>query len=118
VSTAARADYADAAAAVLTGPAEKNVYELAGDHPFTMSELAAEVSRQAGRPIAYRNLPPDQYQAVLTGAGLPAPYAAILVDADVQAAKGDLDDSSGELRRLIGRPTTPLAAAVRAALGR
>ncbi len=118
IAAAARADYADAAAAVLTGPVEKKVYELAGDHPFTMSELAAEVSRQAGKLVAYRDLPPEQYRAVLTGAGLPASYAALLVDADVQVARGELDDSTGELRRLIGRPTTPLATAVRAALGR
>jgi NAD(P)H dehydrogenase (quinone) len=118
IAAAARADYADAAVAVLTGPVERSVYELAGDHPFTMSELADEVSRQAGKPVAYRDLPPDQYQAVLTGTGLPGPYAAILVDADVQAARGDLDDSTGQLRRLIGRPTMPLAAAVRAALAR
>jgi len=118
IAAAARADYADAAVAVLTGPVEKKVYELAGDHPFTMSELAAEVSRQAGKLVAYRDLPPDQYRAVLTGAGLPASYADLLVDADVQVARGELDDSTGELRRLIGRPTTPLAAAVRVALGR
>ncbi len=118
IAAAARADYADAAAAVLTGPVGRSVYELAGDRPFTMAELAAEVSRQAGKPVAYRDLPPDQYQAVLTGAGLPAPYAAILVDADVQAAKGDLEDARGELGKLIGRPTTSLADAVRAGLAR
>jgi NAD(P)H dehydrogenase (quinone) len=118
IAAAARADYAEAAVAVLTGMAEKAVYELAGDNPFTMAELAAEVSRQAGKPIAYRDLPPEQYRAVLTGAGLPVPVADIYVDADVHAARGELDDSTGELRRLIGRPTTPLAAAVRAALGR
>jgi NAD(P)H dehydrogenase (quinone) len=116
VAAAARADYAEAAVAVLTRTPEKNVYELAGDHPFTMAELAAEVARQAGKPVAYRDLPPDQLKAVLTGAGLPGPVADIYVDADVQAAKGDLDDSSGELRKLIGRPTTPLAEAVRVAL--
>jgi NAD(P)H dehydrogenase (quinone) len=116
VAAAARADYAEAAVAVLTRTPEKSVYELAGDHPFTMAELAAEVARQAGKPVAYRDLPPDQLKAVLTGAGLPGPVADIYVDADVQAAKGDLDDSSGELRKLIGRPTTPLAEAVRVAL--
>lgn len=116
IAAAARADYADAAVAVLTGAGGKEVYELAGDRPFTMSELAGEVSRQAGKPIVYRDLPPEQYRAVLTGAGLPGPVADVYVDADVQAAKGDLDDSSGELRRLIGRPTTSLAAAVGVAL--
>ena len=118
VAAAARVDYAEAAAAVLTGKAERAVYELAGDQPFTMAELAAEVARQAGKPIAYVDLPPDQYRAALVGAGLPSAFADILVDADVQAAKGDLDDATGDLRRLIGRPTTSLATAVRAALGR
>ncbi len=119
IAAATRADYADAAVAVLTGPGhEKKVYELAGDRPFTMAELAAEVSRQVGRTIAYRDLPPEQYRTVLTGAGVPGPYADLLVDSDLGIAKGELDDSSGDLRRLIGRPTTPLAEAVAAALKR
>jgi NAD(P)H dehydrogenase (quinone) len=118
IAAAARADYAAAAVAVLTGKVEKSTFELAGDQPFTKAELAAEVSRQSGKIVVYRDLAPEQFRAVLTGAGLPGPVADIYVDADLQIAKGDLDDSTGELRRLIGRPTTSLAAAVRAALGR
>jgi NAD(P)H dehydrogenase (quinone) len=116
VAGAARADYADAAVAVLTGNPEKTVYELAGE-PFTKADLAAEVSRQAGRPIAYADLPAAEYRAVLAGAGLPGPVADMYVDFDVKTALGDLDGDSGELRRLIGRPLTPLAASVRAGLG-
>lgn len=118
IAAAARADYAAAAVAVLTGNPGQRVYELGGDQPFTMTELAAEVSRQAGRPIAYRDLPAAEYRAILTGAGLPGPVADVYVDADVNAARGELDDRTGELARLIGRPTTPLAASIRAALAR
>ncbi|WP_205519505.1 SDR family oxidoreductase [Pyxidicoccus caerfyrddinensis] len=119
VAAATRADYAAAAAAVLTTPGQENkVYELAGDVPFTMAELAAEVSRQAGKPIAYNNLPAQQYQGVLVGAGVPGPFAEILADSDVGASRGELNDSSGDLRRLIGRPTTPLADAVAVAFKR
>ena len=119
IAAAARADYAAAAVAVLTSPGhEGKVYELGGDQPFTMEELAAEVSRQSGKPVAYRDLPPDQYRAILTGAGLPGPVAEMLVDADVWAAKGALDDTGHALSRLIGRPTTSLTAAVAAALRR
>jgi NAD(P)H dehydrogenase (quinone) len=117
VAAAARADYAAAAVEVLTGAGhEGKTYELAGDVPFTMAELAAEVSRRAGRTIVYRDLPPAEYEAVLTGAGVPAPYAKALADSDLGVARGELDDASGDLRRLIGRPTTPLADAVAAAL--
>ncbi|MBI5545472.1 MAG: SDR family oxidoreductase [Deltaproteobacteria bacterium] len=119
VAAASRADYAAAAVAVLTGTGHENkAYELAGDHPFTMAELAAEVSRQVGKTVAYRNLPPEQYLAALKAAGLPEAYAGLLVDSDLGISRGELDDSSGDLRRLIGRPATPLASAVAAALKR
>jgi NAD(P)H dehydrogenase (quinone) len=117
VAAAARADYAAAAVEALTGTGhEGKIYELAGDRPFTMTDLAAEVARAAGKPVAYNDLPPAQYQELLLGAGLPAAIAEMLVDADRGLGRGELDDESGELRRLIGRPTTPLAEAVAAAL--
>ncbi|MFL5351382.1 hypothetical protein [Archangium sp.] len=66
---------------VLTRPGHENeVYELAGDTAFTMTELAAEVSRKAGKAIAYNHLPPEQYQGILEGAGVPGPFAGILAD--------------------------------------
>jgi NAD(P)H dehydrogenase (quinone) len=115
VAAATRADYAAAAVEVLTGEGhEGRVYELAGDAPFTMEELAAEVSRHAGKPIAYNDLPPTAYRDLLLGAGLPAPVAEMLVDADLGLGRGELLNESGDLRRLIQRATTPLADAVKA----
>lgn len=118
-AAATRRDYADAAVAVLTSAWGTNAtYELAGDHSFTLEELAAEVSRQSGKAVTYANLPPDEYKTVLLGAGLPEPIAALFVDFDVAAAKGALDSDRPDLRQLIKRPTTPLAAAVAEALGK
>ena len=121
ISAATRDDYAAAAAAVLTAEdpvegAAGGVYELAGDEAFTMSEYAAELARQSGREVTYRDLPEAEYQSVLEGAGLPGPVAAMLAESDVAAREGALYDESGTLRRLIGRPTTPLADAVAEAL--
>lgn len=119
IAAAARADFAAAAVAVLTTPGhEGKVYELAGDQAFTMAELAAEVARQAGRPVAYQDLPAEKYAETLRGFGLPPPVAAMLASADEGIARGELDDRGGALRRLIGRPTTTLAQAVGAALKR
>lgn len=119
IAAATRADYAAAAVAVLTGSGQENkVYELAGDTPFTLAELAAEVSRQAGKPIVYKDLPAQQYQGILVGAGVPAGFAEILADSDVGASRGDLNDTTGDLRRLIGRPTTSVADAVAVAFKR
>ena len=117
VAAAGRADFAAAAVAALTGTGhESRIYELGGDIPFSMADLAAEVSRQAGKPVVYRDLPPAEYRKVLVGEGVPAPIADLLVDSSVGIGGGALEDESGDLRRLIGRPTTPLADAVAAAL--
>ncbi|WP_420133931.1 SDR family oxidoreductase [Rhodopseudomonas sp.] len=118
IASAARADYADAAAKVLTADTQQagRTYELAGDAPYTLAEFAAELSRQSGKTVAYQNLPEADYKAALVGAGLPEPFAALLADSDAGAAKGALDDASGELGHLISRPTTPLAAPIAAAL--
>ena len=119
IAAAARADFAAAAAAVLTAPGhEGKVYELAGDLPFTMAELAAEVARRAGKPVAYSDLPAEKYEETLRGFGLPGPVAEMLASADEGIARGELDDAGGDLRRLIGRPTATLAQAVAAALKR
>lgn len=116
-SSAARQDYAEAAAAALTrdGHAGKT-YELAADQAFTIAELAAEVSRQAGKTIVYNDLLPADFEGVLTGAGLPADLAALLADADVAASRGALFEDGGALSRLIGRPTTPMEKVVASAL--
>lgn len=117
IASAARADYADAAAAVLTRDDQAGqVHELAGDTSYTLAEFAAEVGRQTGRAIPYVNLPEADYRGALLGAGLPEPLAQLLADSDVGASKGGLFDDGHRLSALIGRPTTALAAMVEAAL--
>ena len=117
ISSAARADYAAAAVAVLTGEGfAGRTLELAGDEAWTLADLAAEVSRQTGRTLPYRDLPQADYAAILEGAGLPAGLAAAIASWDAGASKGALFDDGHALSRLIGRPTTPLAASVAAAL--
>lgn len=117
ISPAARADYAEAAALVLTsdGHAGKT-YELAGDASYTLAEIAAEISRLSGKPVTYNDLPISEYAATLEQFGLPAPVATLLSDADGGLARGELFDESGTLRGLIGRATTPLASSLDAAL--
>jgi NAD(P)H dehydrogenase (quinone) len=117
VSAATRADFAAAAAAVLTEHGHENaVYELGGDHAFTLAELAAEISAQSGTQIRYRDLPAEEFIKVLVGAGVPEAAAAVYADADLALARGDLLVESGDLRKLIGRPTSTITRAVAAAL--
>ncbi|CAM3983279.1 NAD(P)-dependent oxidoreductase [Bordetella tumbae] len=117
ISSAHRADYADAAVAVLTGTGhDGKVYELAGDTSYTLTQLAAEVSRQTGKDIPYRDIPEADYAAALKGAGLPEGLAAAIASWDVGVSHGALYDDGRQLSTLIGRPTGSLQDAVAAAL--
>ena len=117
-SSAARADYAAAIAAVLTTDGHAGrTYELAGDAAYTLAELAAAVARRAGKPVVYRDLSEAQLTGLLVSVGLPEPLAVVLAQSDVGARHGGLYDDGHTLSRLIGRPTTPMAATVAAAMG-
>ncbi|PXW59601.1 NAD(P)H dehydrogenase (quinone) [Grimontella sp. AG753] len=117
IASATRADYAAAAARVISteGHAGK-VYELAGDSAWTLSELAAELSKQSGKPVVYQNLSEADFAGALKGVGLPDVFANLLADSDIGASKGGLFDDSHTLSKLIGRPTTPLAESVKGIL--
>ncbi|MCH0541824.1 NAD(P)H-binding protein [Streptomyces sp. MUM 203J] len=117
VASAARADYAAAAAAVLTRDGHLGkTYELSGDTAWSFAEYAAELARQTGESITYGEVPAEKHLDILTGAGVPEPFAALLVDVDAAIARGRLAATGGDLARLIGRPTTPLAQSVTEAL--
>ena len=117
IASAARVDYAEAAALAMTRDAQAGrVYELAGDSAYTLAELAAEVTRQSGKKVEYRNLSEADYKAALIEVGLPEALAALLSDSSTGASKGALFDDGHQLSQLIGRPTTPLATVVAEAL--
>lgn len=115
IASATRADYAAAAARVISeeGHAGK-IYELAGDEGWTLSQLAAELTKQSGKEVVYQNLREADFAAALKGFGLPDGLADMLADSDIGASKGGLFDDSQTLSKLIGRPTTSLADSVNA----
>ncbi|WP_133917245.1 SDR family oxidoreductase [Streptomyces sp. NBC_00582] len=117
ISAASRADYAEAAAVVLTAEGHTGaVYELGGDESFTLTELAAAISAAAGKQVTYADLPVADFARVLASAGLPAELAEVLADADRGMNRGEMYTDSGDLRRLIGRPPVTLAEALAATL--
>ncbi|MEW1892833.1 MULTISPECIES: SDR family oxidoreductase [unclassified Streptomyces] len=117
IAYASRDDYAAAAAAVLTGEGHLNrAYELSGDTALSYADYAAVVAKVTGKEIVHNDVPAAVHQEILTGAGLPEGFAAILVDVDQAVRRGRLAGTSGDLARLIGRPTTPVSDTVAAAV--
>ncbi|MGW5452084.1 NmrA family NAD(P)-binding protein [Nocardia sp. NPDC003979] len=110
VSGAARADYAEAAARVLTGDGHAGrVYELGGDEALSGPDLAAAIGAATGATVRYENLPTSEYAATLHAAGVDEQFATVLADSDAGIAKGFLEVRTGDLTKLLGRPATPAA---------
>lgn len=117
ISSAARADFAEAAVAVLTSEGHQGkIYELAGDEAYTLSELAAEISKQTGKNIPYKNLPEIEYANMLKSFGVPEGLAFAIANWDTSISKGDLFDNDHILSKLIGRKTTPISQTVKDSL--
>lgn len=113
VSGAPRADYAGAAAAaLLADDAGDVVYELGGP-AFGFEDLAATITEVTGTTVAYRDLPVAEYATMLQQVGLDEATAGFVAALDASIAAGDLETTSDDLPRLLGRPGTPLADAIR-----
>lgn len=117
ISSAPRADYAEAAAIVLTQDSyQGKTLELAGDSSYTLADLAEEVSKQSGKVIPYKDIPEQEYANILKNIGFPEGFANALASWDVNASKGDLYCDTHHLTRILGRATTPIAESVKAVL--
>lgn len=117
IASATRADYATAAARVIASEGhEGKIYELAGDNAWTLSDLAAELSKQSGKNVVYQNLSEADFAAALKASACRPGFADMLADSDVGASKDGLFDDSRTLSTLIGRPTTSLAESVKGIL--
>ncbi|RZS87625.1 NAD(P)H dehydrogenase (quinone) [Motilibacter rhizosphaerae] len=115
VSTAPRAEYAEAAAAALVGAGDESVtYELGGP-AFSYAELAAAVARTTGREVRARLVSPEELTRELLAAGLDEGTAGFVAALDAGTAAGALDTSSRDLATLLGREPTPWEDALRAA---
>lgn len=116
VASASRRDYAEAAAvAALDDSTAGRTFELSGDHAWNWDELAEAVAGITGTPVRYESLTPEQHAERLRGAGLDEGTVGFVVALDGNIRDGLLAETSGDLRALIGRPTTPLAEGLAAA---
>lgn len=112
VGWALRQDYAEAAAAVLTGDGHENtVYELSGQL-LTQEELAAAVGAALGKEVNVQQVDDAAYADILRGAGLPDFVVELLVNIQAGIRDGALEFESGDFEKLLGRPVTPIGEAL------
>jgi NAD(P)H dehydrogenase (quinone) len=118
ISAAPRADFAEAAVAILAAPEPQagKVYELAGSTSFTFADLAAMSARISGRPVEAVNLPKPEFEAAIVAMGMPAFVAGLIAKSDFGASEGGLLEEGRTMERVIGRPTVPMEKVLEAAL--
>src|SRR6187399_405759 len=116
LSTASRADLAGGAVGALLNSPGGKVYEFAGDESWSMDEFAAEVGRQAGKPVQYVNQSEADYAKTLESVGLPPPVAGFLASTSYLAGFGELYSESKDLSTLSGRASTPISETIAEAL--
>jgi NAD(P)H dehydrogenase (quinone) len=114
ISAAARADYAAAAAVVLSSDQDWSgrTYELAGDEASTLPSVVAELGRQLGERFSCWRLPEMERWARLVQSGFSERFSALIANLEKGAEKCGLCDENRQLNRLIGRPTTSLATTI------
>ncbi len=112
VGWALQEDYAEAAAAVLTGTGHDNkIYELSGK-PLTQQELVSALGTVLGKDIPIQQVDDAAYTAVMQGAGIPEFVIPLLVGIQKSIRAGALDVESGDFEKLLGRPAVPVREAL------
>lgn len=115
IATATRQDLAEAAAVTLAeiDKHDNTIFELSGDTAWNYGEFAAAAGEALGREIEYIAVDDETYAQQLQSAGLDEQTAGFLVALNANLRAGALGLTTGDLRTLIGHPTTTLVDALR-----
>jgi NAD(P)H dehydrogenase (quinone) len=105
-----RADTARAAAGALLKLEGKSILDVTGPEALTQAQIAGLFSKLSGKPVERVGLTGEQLREGLKAAGLPDMMAALLVDFDLDAAKGYHAIVTDVVRDLSGREPQSLAA--------
>ena len=109
VATVARDDIAASAVEVLTSDGHEGAaYVMSGPEAFTLAEAAEVVARYAGRPVRFENETMDEARASHAPSGAPAWEIEGWVTTYAAMGAGELDEVSGDVERLTGRPPIAL----------
>ncbi len=112
VGWALQQDYAEAAAAVLTGDGYENtIYELSGKL-MTQEELASALGTVLGKEVPLQQVDDATYADIMKGAGVPDFVIPILAAIQQGIREGALEIESNDFEKLLGRPATPIKEAL------
>jgi NAD(P)H dehydrogenase (quinone) len=110
IACVARVDVSDVTAAILLSDGhDGQTYDVTGPSAFTISDVAAELSRATGRTITFENEPLDEARASRAGSGAEAWEIEGWVTSYAAIATGEMDVVSDTVKRLAGHEPVSLA---------
>lgn len=117
VGWAPQQDYAEAAAAILSGNGYENtIYELSGKL-LTQEELAAAVGNVLDKEVPVQQVDDATYADIMRGVGVPDFLVPMLVDIQKSIREGTLAVESNDFEKVLGRPATPASQALAQMVG-
>ena len=106
-------DHRDVAAAglrVLTDPGLWSAHhDLTGPVPLSWPEALELLSAELGEPVTFKVAAEREYLDHLTGAGIPAGTAELLITREWAILAGENDYTTGTFAKITGRPPRPVA---------
>lgn len=103
VGWALQQDYADAAAAVLSGEGHENtVYELSGKL-LTQEEIASALGEVLGKEVPVQHVDDAAYRDIMKNAGVPDFLIPMVVDIQKGIREGTLEVESDDFEKVLGR---------------
>jgi uncharacterized protein YbjT (DUF2867 family) len=95
---------------VLTYPALWGAHhDLTGPVPLSWPEALELLSAELGEPVTFQVAPERQFLERLTGAGVPAGTAELLITREWAILAGENDYTTGTFQQITGRPPRPVA---------
>ncbi|MEJ2870494.1 NmrA family NAD(P)-binding protein [Actinomycetospora sp. OC33-EN08] len=108
------ADVAAVAAELLTrSDHDSREHVLTGPEALSYIDMADTIAAEWGLPVRYRPVSSVERTVQLVDAGVPQPFVAALVGADVLTASGAEARVTSEVSRVVGRDATSFAEFVR-----
>ncbi|MFT0859256.1 SDR family oxidoreductase [Ancylobacter sp. G4_0304] len=108
-------DVAESLIGAITGTGHDNrVYEIAGATAYSAVELAALLTELTGRKVDALDVPVKAFEDQFLAMGLPDWVASGVASFYAALGAGEYAQTSGDVERLAGRPSTPARAYLKA----
>ncbi len=100
-------DIADVVVAALTEEGHNSkVYEVTGPRLLTFQEAVEEISRAAGKPVQYEQIPMEAYAAVLTEYEVPDEVISLITYLFTEVLDGRNESITDGVQQALGRKPT------------